>query len=295
MKLRAGDQRCRRATSAPGRTSKPWWGVSGVLVLVSAAALGGGACGGEDQATGVGNSKLPSGHSETVEHEACNEAGNRVDVLDANGDGKPDIKRVFDKGTGKEVCRISDLNHDGKPDLYEYYDSNGVIRRREADYDDNGVIDAIEYYEGGKLVRREYDTTGQHRIDTWDYFDKDSGRHTRRERDTNNDGKVDQWWTWEGDKVTIVTDKNGDGKPDPDTVMVLGATADGGIGGPVSTQADSGLPGPPPPPTLDSKSTEPQRAPESAVLDAGGTTSQGGGAGSTSSGDAGAAPTRKGR
>ena len=274
------------------RSSKPWWGSPGVLfVLLCGGAAGWGvsACGGEDQASGVGNSKLPSGHSESVEHEACNEAGNRVDVLDANGDGKPDIKRVFDKSSGKEICRISDLNHDGKADLYEYYDSNGVIRRREADYDDNGVIDAIEYYEGGKLVRREYDTTGQHRIDTWDYFDKDTGRHTRRERDTNNDGKVDQWWTWEGDKVTIVTDKNGDGKPDPDTVMVLGATADGGIGSPIAMGLpDAGAPpGPPPPPTLDMKPTEPQRAPENAVLDAGSATSQGGGAAS-SSGDAGA-------
>jgi hypothetical protein len=279
MELRVGDQRC-------------------VLLLVfcgGVAAWGQSACGGEDQASGVGNSKLPSGHSESVEHEACNEAGNRVDVLDANGDGKPDIKRVFDKSSGKEICRISDLNHDGKPDLYEYYDSNGVIRRREADYENNGVIDSIEYYEGGKLARREYDTTGQHRIDTWDYFDKDSGRHTRRERDTNNDGKVDQWWTWEGDKVTIVTDKNGDGKPDPDTVMVLSVSADGGIGSPITTGGPDagGPPGPPAPPTLDVKSTEPQQAPEGAVLDAGSATSQGGGAASSSQ-DAGA-PKRKGR
>jgi antitoxin component YwqK of YwqJK toxin-antitoxin module len=251
--------------------------------LGSIAPMGLAGCGGEE-ASGVHAAKLPEGvRSEAVEHEACSESGHRVEILDANGDGKADIKRVYDKGTGKEICRITDLNHDGKPDLYEYYDANGTVRRREADYDDNGIVDSIDYYEGGKMVRREYDTTGQHRIDTWDYFDKDSGRHTRRERDTNNDGKVDQWWTWDGEKVTIATDKNGDGKPDPDTVMVLGSTADGGIGGPVAPPSASAPPGPPAPPTLDVKSTEPQQA-DNALLDAG-----------ASASDAGAPSKKKGR
>ena len=213
----------------------------------------------------MGASKLPEGvHSEAVEHEACNESGNRVEVLDANGDGKPDIKRVYDNGTGKEICRITDLNHDGKPDLYEYFDASGAVRRREADYDSNGVVDSIEYYEGGKLVRREYDTTGQHRIDTWDFFDKDSGKRLRRERDTNNDGKVDQWWVWEGDKVTIATDKNGDGKPDPDTVIVLSGGADGGIGSPIPP--DAGLP--PATPADAGPQTVPQQVDFNATLDA---------------------------
>jgi hypothetical protein len=250
------------------------------LALVHLALVG---CSGEDQASGVGASKLPQGvRSESVEHEACNESGHRVEVLDANGDGKPDVKRVYDNGTGKEVCRISDLNHDGKPDLYEYYDPNGVIRRREADYDNNGVIDSIEYFENGKMVRREYDTTGQNRIDTWDFFDG-NGKRIRRERDTNNDGKVDQWWVWEGDKVTITTDKNGDGKPDPDTVIVLGGGAEGGIGAPI--QPDAGAPpGPPPPPTLDNKPVAPEQANLNTPLDSG-----------PPAGDAGAAPAPKGK
>lgn len=242
------------------RGSKTWWAWAAVS-LVAAAGGGVGACSGEDQTAGVGTSKLPQGgRSESIDREACNESGNKVEVLDANGDGKPDVKRVYDKGTGKEICRISDLNHDGKPDLYEYYDANGVIRRREADYDDNGVIDAIEFYEDGKLVRREYDTTGQHRIDTWDYFDKETGRKTRRERDTNNDGRVDQWWAWEGDRVTIALDKNGDGKPDPDATLVLSSGPDGGIGSAIAPAASSAPAGPPPPPSLETKAETPQQA-----------------------------------
>jgi antitoxin component YwqK of YwqJK toxin-antitoxin module len=218
------------------------------------------ACGGEE-GSGVGLAKLPEGvRSEAVEHEACSESGHRVEILDANGDGKADIKRVYDKGTGKEICRIADLNHDGKPDLYEYYGADGTIRRREADYDDNGIVDSIDYYENGKMVRREYDTTGQHRIDTWDYFDKDSGKRLRRERDTNNDGKVDQWWVWDGDKVTISTDKNGDGKPDPETVIVLGGT-DGGLG--------------PAPPSSSTPPVQPDQADHS-LLDAGAVASDAG-------------------
>ncbi len=187
-----------------------------LVSLVAGASLV--ACSGD---SAVGDAKLPAGvHSENVEHEACNESGNKVDVMDVNGDGKPDIRRVYDK-SGHEVCRIADLNHDGIPDLYEYFDASGHVRRREADYDGSGVVDAIEYYEGGKLVRRELDTSGQHRIDTWDWFDA-NGKHTRRERDTSGDGRVDQWWTWNGDQVTIAFDRNNDGKPDPEDQVKLG-------------------------------------------------------------------------
>ena len=37
---------------------------------------------------------------------------------------------------------------------------------------------------------------------------------------------IDQWWTWSGDQLTIAVDKNGDGKPDPETTLVFGG--DGG-------------------------------------------------------------------
>jgi hypothetical protein len=228
--------------------------VARLSAAVALAALGvtlGLGCGGTDKSSGVASAKLPQGTHMALSHEACDDAGKRVDVLDTNGDGKPDIRRVFDGG-GHEVCRIADLNHDGRPDLYEYYDGSGAIRRREFCYDDTGVVNAVEYYEGGKLTKREYDTSGQHRIDTWDWFDPaapidaKTGRPAhpvRRERDTTGDGVVDQWWTWEGNKVTIATDRNGDGKPDPASVIVLGGGDDAGAPapGPAPAAADAGL------------------------------------------------------
>ncbi|MFO0677694.1 MAG: hypothetical protein U0169_14255 [Polyangiaceae bacterium] len=179
-------------------------------------------CGGENRMSGVADAKLPTGtRTKPIEHEACDEAGNRVELLDANGDGKPDIRRVYDKAQ-REVCRITDLNRDGKPDLFEYFGPNGEVRRREASFEDTGVVNAIDYFENGKLVRRELDTTGQRKVDTYDYFDPATGLRTKRERDSNADGKVDQWWTWDKDRLTILLDKDGDGKADPDATVAFG-------------------------------------------------------------------------
>ena len=43
----------------------------------------------------------------------------------------------------------------------------------------------------------------------------------RRERDTTGDGTVDQWWTWEGSKVSIASDRNGDGKVSPAEFLII--------------------------------------------------------------------------
>jgi hypothetical protein len=197
---------------------------------------------------------------ESLEHEACSPAGHKTQSYDARGDGKAVVTKVLD-GAGRETCRITDINHDGKPDLYEYFDSSGAVTRREADYDGNGTIDSVEFYDGGKLVKREYDTTGQHRVDTWDYFDKASGKRVRRERDTTNDGKVDQWWTWDGDKITIAIDRDGDGKPDPEYTLVLdektGETKDAKTAAPAASGAAEGTP----PPTMPAAAPPPPEAP----------------------------------
>ena len=204
-----------------------WLAAGGAALLLP---LGAAACGGSD----APGAKTPgTARPEALQHEACSESGHRVEPVDTNGDGKPDITRMYDKGSGREVCRIGDLTHDGTPDMYEYFDDSGALRRREYCYDDTGIVNAIEHYENGKLVRREYDAAGQHHIDTWDWFDPTAaldpktGRPlhpTRRERDTTGDGHVDQWWTWNGDKITIAVDSTGDGKADPESTIVLGGS-----------------------------------------------------------------------
>jgi hypothetical protein len=220
-----------------------------VAAVLAAAPVAVTACSSNDKAaTGPVSPKAGQDARETLDHEECEESGNRVEMLDTNNDGKPDIRRVFDKGSSRELCRVSDLNHDGKVDLYEYFDSSGAVRRREFCYDDTGIVNAIEYYEGGRMTKRVYDTSGQRRIDTWDYFeaglptDPKTGRPlhpSRRERDTMGHGRVDQWWTWNGTKVTIARDINGDGKPDPASTITLGDEVDAGAAPPPPPAASS--------------------------------------------------------
>jgi hypothetical protein len=225
--------------------------VRGSLVAAFVAVAGMGAasaCGGS---TTAGTKAPESARAEALQHEPCDTSSGKVDALDTNGDGKPDITRVLDKTSGREVCRIGDLNHDGKPEMYEYFDASGAVRRREFCYDDTGVVNAVEHYEGGKLVSREYDADGQHRIDTWDFFDSSvpldpkTGRPVhpaRRERDTTGDGHVDQWWTWSGAKITIAVDSTGDGKPDPESQIVIGGSGSDNSSPPSPAPADSAAP-----------------------------------------------------
>ncbi len=181
-------------------------------------------CGGSEAASASGDKTAAAevATAPPLKHEPCEDSQGRVETVDINNDGKPDIRRIVDKGSGRELCRVADLNHDGKAEIVSYYDAQGQLRRREASYETGDAVSAIEYYEGGKLIRREIDTTGQRKVDTTDTFDPATGKRTKRERDTNGDGKVDQWWTWDGDKVQIDQDKNFDGQPDPDATLVSG-------------------------------------------------------------------------
>jgi hypothetical protein len=215
--------------------------------------------------SGPGGAKDPSKFRNTaIQHEPCDVKGKRVEALDANNDGKPEVQRVYDGN--REACRVSDLNGDGRPNMYEYFAPDGsTIRRREFDYDDNNIVNAIEVYEGGRLSHREMDTTNQGRIDTWDTFDLATGKIAKRERDSSLDGRVDQWWVWTGDVVQVAVDRDGDGNPDPEASIVIGANGQPFIDGGATKAAPSASasavaptppPAPPPPaattPELDS-------------------------------------------
>ncbi len=168
--------------------------------------------------TPTGNEKRDT----EVKHETCDGNSAAAVKVDINGDGKNDIVHVM-KGD-KEVCRIVDLNLDGYPDSFIYYEADGKTeRRRESDFDRDGRVDEIAISEHGQITLKLRETNFDNKIDTWDYYE--AGRLVKRERDTDGDSIIDQWWTYNNPanpKCAIVaSDRNADGKPDPDSVVDL--------------------------------------------------------------------------
>jgi hypothetical protein len=112
----------------------------------------------------------------------------RQDV-DVNGDGKVDIKRLFDE-TGQATREEWDTDYDGRVDEVRLYEDGDIVRS-ERDQDNDGQMEVVRYYEEGKLERKETDTNGDGQTDRWEYFE---GRVLDRVGvDEDHDGKVDSW------------------------------------------------------------------------------------------------------
>src|SRR5512143_169694 len=94
------------------------------------------ACSSTPEKSTTGEAKAPEG-PKALEHEKCDDSMGRVEALDPAKSGKPELKQVFDKSSGHEICRVADLNHDGKPDMYEFYNADGSLRRREGAYENS--------------------------------------------------------------------------------------------------------------------------------------------------------------
>jgi hypothetical protein len=151
----------------------------------------------------------------------CDDKGKQVVSLDANGDGKPDVIKLFQSAAQdghavqQLVCKQTDLDFDGKIDLVQYYgpagdlfmdeysmDYSGKFNgrtfyqdgkkvRAEKDMNFDGRPDYFEFYEGGKLVRVERDRSGNGKIDEWQYYE--NGHLDRVGYDTTGSGRVDKW------------------------------------------------------------------------------------------------------
>lgn len=209
---------------------------SGALLVVGVAATGAASC----AATGS-DAQQPeqAGDKRATEmtHEPCDLSSSSVKTWDADVNGRPEIIAVM--AGARELCRAVDLDRDGTVDAFSYSDEQGRERRRELGLEPNGRPNEIQIFEAGVLVRKERETNNDGQLDTWDYYEQ--GLLVREERDSNGDGYIDAWWTFPrpGDQscAVVLSDLNGDGKPDPDSKVETceGATA-------ASASPDAGAP-----------------------------------------------------
>ncbi|MDW8249310.1 MAG: VCBS repeat-containing protein [Myxococcales bacterium] len=223
-----------------------WTAVVGGLVLVSCS-----------KTVSLGPTRTAEGipsRAVAVVHEPCEVGSPSAQKMDANGDGKPELITVT--SGGRQVCRAMDLNHDGRIDRYAYYDRDGLLRRVESDYDRDGRTDEIAIYRAGVLVEKHREMNLDGRLDAWVYYE--NGVLVKQERDTDGDGHVDEWWQYSPGKepgdppcVVIVKDIDGDGTPDPGTLIdscrpPSEVLAPGTL--PVYDTGSASAPPPPPPP-----------------------------------------------
>lgn len=170
-------------------------------------------------------------------------------VLDADGDGKPELIRWVDRETGAMLGQEADLDYDGRTDAWNVYAGGVVVRRRldqtgdgqpdtwdrfeggraverERDRDDDGVRDVFYRYEGSRLVEERHDANNDGRVDlVIHYVD---GRRDRSEEDLDRDGRMDTWTTWVVDPATGAErvarkerDRAGDGAADTVEVYAI--------------------------------------------------------------------------
>lgn len=162
-------------------------------------------------------------------------------VLDADGDGTPELLRYVDPKSGyvirqqadtnfdgvvdswtdyqwgEPVARVLDSNDDGNPDVWERYEAGFAISR-EVDRDDDGVRDAFYRYEDGSLVQERHDADNDGRIDLNITL---KGRlRLHAEEDQDKDGRIDTWVTYSvngGDEIVSRIERDRQGRGFADT------------------------------------------------------------------------------
>ncbi|HTO54451.1 MAG TPA: hypothetical protein VMR50_13790 [Myxococcota bacterium] len=162
-----------------------------------------------------------------------------VKTLDADRDGKPEIKITIDPKTGQVLTReedtdfdgtldavntylpdgrlkerAEDTNNDGKPDRWLTYDGGETATRVEVDRNFDGKRDGFLQYQNGVLAYEEYDNNNDGKIDR--RIEYTNGKRTVEIEDTNLNGVMDSrtYFNDKGVLVRVERDKNEDGKPD---------------------------------------------------------------------------------
>jgi len=160
-----------------------------------------------------------AGASANFDRSRCDDRGKQVITLDANGDGKKDIIKLFvmvmhdGNATQQLVCRQSDLDFDGKIDLVQYYGPAGDVIADEYSMDYSGKFNGRTFRQDGKKVRAEKDMNFDGKPDYFEFYE--GGRLVRVERDRDGDGKVDEWQYYEGGRLDrIGWDTTGSGRVD---------------------------------------------------------------------------------
>ncbi|MCD4677578.1 MAG: hypothetical protein K8S18_16525 [Desulfobacula sp.] len=154
---------------------------------------------------------------------------------DENGDTKPDLKVVYQKG--KKIFLSKDMDFDGYFEITQKYDDpawsmiisqdinadrivdirffykDTVLRRKEVDENFNGVPDIVEVFsKDGALEKIEEKKEGKTVI-TWFYDAEES--LVRGEEDKNGDGIAEICYLYDkGNLKSVQEDTNQDGKPD---------------------------------------------------------------------------------
>lgn len=144
-----------------------------------------------------------------------------VERYDLNGDGKPDLFKIYviraDAEGGEKKTLLGrqdlDLDFDGDVDVRRHFNEEGTVVREEMDLDFDGQFDAIDYYSDGDLYRRDMALNFEGKPSIIKYYNNNA--LARKERDSNADGKIDTVEFYQDGKIVrIGVDKDGDGKPD---------------------------------------------------------------------------------
>jgi hypothetical protein len=99
-------------------------------------------------------------------------------------------------GTG--YVHTEDRNGDGRPDVWRVYDRQGRLREVGIDTNFDGRSDVREYYERGVLIRRESDRNFNDQVDLVEDFDPITHDHIRSIIDLDFDGTADRLELFEG-------------------------------------------------------------------------------------------------